>query len=298
MSEIRPIRNTTLFFSLAAFIAQLANVSLAAGPSSVKNSNQKAVKAAASPAVQSQSGKSNKRLNQIAAVHAIQQHHKLGRGNLYVAGLNVKWIFNDGDVYFMYRGAERKVYLVCTSKKSLFEQPFAQFRRQGIQFTQGGQEKFESIRMRPAKSFDFQKIPVKSYTLLADARAGRNEIRPVEIGSMVALAEPARTPEMAEFVTLSYGLKKIDSVILELRMKFAMSDGSLWFKTSEKDLPKAGSASDAWLRTTRLEKTTVPGDFFDVPKDYKKVASQEAIMGMASAAKDFEDLLFAEPGKK
>ncbi|MCC6977160.1 MAG: hypothetical protein IT343_02475 [Candidatus Melainabacteria bacterium] len=272
MPQIRRVRNKTIFSLLLAVAAGSQAIVCAAAPAKPKA---------------------------IQAIHAVQQHNKLGRGDLYVAGLDVKWIFNDGDVYFMYKGKERKVYLACTSKKSVFEQPFAQFKRKGIHFTQGGQDAFNPIRIKPLKTFVLQGFPVKIYTMLAEARAGGGELRLVDIGSITALAEPTKTPEMAEFITTSYGLKKIDSVMLELKTRFYAEDGSLWFKTSTKDLPQVNNTSNqARLRTSKLEKIMVAGDFFEVPKDYKKAASQEAIMGMASATRDFEDLLFAEPGSK
>lgn len=272
MHQIRAVRSKTIFSLLAVVAVGTMNVCSAANPVKPKP---------------------------IQALHAIQQHHKLGRGDLYVAGLNVKWIFNDGDVYAMYKGAEHKVYLVCTSKTSVFEEPYAQFRRKGFNFTQGGQEQFEKIGLKPDKTFEYHKIPVTRYTLLANARSAGGQVRQVDIGSMTALAEPAKIPEMAEFITVSYGIKRINAIVLELTTKFYTEDASLWFKTSNKDLPKTQNVSNqSRLRTSKLEKIKVPGDFFEVPKNYKKAASQEAIMGMASAAKDFEDLLFAEPSKK
>ncbi len=233
----------------------------------------------------------------IPAVHAQQQHMGLGKGDMYISGQNVKWIFNDGDVVCMYRGGERKVYLACPSKKAVFEQSFEQFRRRGIVFTDGGQESFKSVTLKPSsKPTEFQKFPAKTYVILARASAGHGEIRMIDVGQITALAQPTKTPEMAEFITLAYGLPKVDAVMLDMTTRFYVADGSLWFKTTDRDLrapqnPKTQSR----LRTMKLENTKVASDFFDIPKDYKKVASQTDILGMASAAKDFTDLMYAEP---
>lgn len=233
----------------------------------------------------------------IAAIHARQQHHSLGSGDMYVAGIDVKWIFNDGDLYCLYRGEEHKVYLACSSKKAVFVCSFDQFRKRGITFTQGGQEAFRTVTLKPADKLSvFQKFPTKNYAALARANVGRGQVRMINIGSVTTLAQPTKTKEMAEFVTQAYGLPQVDALMLDMRTNFYVSDASIWFKTNDKDLAKPENPNNqVRLRTSRLENVKVSGDFFQAPKNFTLAKTQESILGMASAAKDFTDLMFAEP---
>ncbi len=218
---------------------------------------------------------------------------------MYWSGTSVKWIFNDGDFVCLFRGGEKKVYLVLPSKKAVFEQTFSEFHKRGITFTQGGQEACGVLRLKQSsQQSEFQKFPVKTYTVLAPAKSARGEFRMIKIGVITAMSQLPKTRDVADFITLAYGFPKVDSVVLDMRVNFRVEDGSLWFKTSERDLPNNQTAGQCWLRTMRLENVKVAGDFFDAPRNYKKIDSQEKLLGMSPATKDFEDLMFAEPGQK
>ena len=236
----------------------------------------------------------------IAALHAVQQHHRLGGGDMYVGGASVKWIFNDGDFVCLFRALEQKVYLFLPAQKAVFEETFAQFRQRGIKFTAGGQRKCEVLKLKEIpKNTQFQKFPVRVFTIYGTAVSSRGDKRLIDIGTLTTMAEPTKMYDVADFISLAYGLPKSDSVILDMTMKFHVADASLWFKTSEKDLPSDREGSpDSWLKTLKLENVTVPFNFFDAPKNFRKVESQEKIMGMAPAAKAFEELMFAEPEQR
>lgn len=120
----------------------------------------------------------------------------------------------------------------------------------------------------------------------------------VNIGMITSMSQLPETRDVADFITLAYGLPKLDSVVLDMRVNFHVEDGSLWFKTSERDLPTSEHAGQSWLRTIKLEDVKVASDFFEAPKNYKKIESQEKILDMSPSTKDFEDLMFAEPNQK
>lgn len=240
------------------------------------------------------------KLGTIDSFHAVQQHHRIGTGDMYWNDSNVKWVFNDGDFVCMFRGKEQMVYLFLPVKKVIFEQPFSQFRKQGITFTSGTQESCRVFVLKDMNTQSmFLKFPVKHYGVYAKAKVTGGNFRLADIATIVAMVQPPKSRDVADFITLAYGLPKLDSVILDMTMKFRLQDGSLWFKTREKDLPSVvNQSSQTWLRTIKLERIKVAADFFDAPKNFKKVDSQEKVLGMAPAAKDFEDLLYAEPNSK
>lgn len=236
-------------------------------------------------------------LGTIDSFHAVQQHHRIGTGDMYWNDSNVKWIFNGGEFVCMFRGKEQMVYLFLPAKKVIFEQPFSRFRKQGITFTSGTQDSCRVFVLKDMKTqSQFQKFPVKHYGVYVKAKATSGDFRLADVATIVAMVQPPKSHDVADFITLTYGLPKLESVILDMTMKFRLQDGSLWFKTREKDLPTVvNQSSQAWLRTMKLERIKVAADFFDAPKNFKKVDSQEKVLGMAPAAKDFEDLLYAEP---
>ncbi len=121
------------------------------------------------------------------------------------------------------------------------------------------------------KQSQFQKFPVKHYGVYAKAKATGGDFRLVDVAEILAMVQPPKSRDVVDFITLAYGLPKLDSVILDMTMKFRLQDGSLWFKTREKDLPTVvNQSSQAWLRTAKLENIKVPADFFDAPKNFKK----------------------------
>ncbi len=140
---------------------------------------------------------------------------------MYVGGTNVKWIFNGGDFVCLFRALEKKVYLYLPTQKAVFEETFDQFRKHGITFTQGGQEKCGRLQLReiPQKA-EFQKFPVKVFGIYSYAATNHGEKRLVNLGTLTTLAEPAKLFDMADFISLAYGLPKQDSVILDMTMKF------------------------------------------------------------------------------
>ncbi len=281
----------------ASCVVSMMSISIVAAQTAAKSIGSP-TKTSSSPASKGSDVSAAKALT-IPALHAAQQHHNLGKGDMYWSGASVKWIFNDGDFICLFRGSDRKVFLVLPSKKAVFEQTFSEFQKRGITFTQGGQEACSVLKLKQSsKQSEFQKFPVKTYTILAPARSTGGEVRMINIGLITAMTQPPKTRDVADFITLAYGLPKVDTVVLDMRVNFRVGDGSLWFKTSERDLPTNEHAGQCWLRTIKLENVKVASDFFDAPKNFKKVASQEQILGMSPSTRDFEDLMFAEPNQK
>ena len=173
----------------------------------------------------------------IDSFHAVQQHHRIGTGDMYWNDSNVKWIFNDGDFVCMFRGNEQMVYLFLPTKKVIFEEPFSRFRKQGITFTSGTQDSCKAFVLKDIKKQSlFQKFPVKHYGVYAKAKATGGDFRLVDVAEILAMVQSPKSRDVVDFITLAYGLPKLDSVILDMTMKFRLQDGSLWFKTREKDL--------------------------------------------------------------
>ena len=227
----------------------------------------------------------------LAAIHASQQHHSIGKGELYLSGLNVKYVFNGGDLVCSFRGKENKVYLSCPAKKAVYESSLSDFRRRGLLFTSGSQTACETLKLKEAREqSQFMNMRAKTYTLLSPAATKSGELRLFDVGKITALAKPTN-PNVAEFISIAYGTPSIDSLPLEMQLKYSAPDARVWFRTSPKELP-AARTNYKRLITSKLENVKVAEDFFDAPKGFKKVERQENIMGMASAAKDFEELLF------
>lgn len=290
-ASVLRFRSNAKFALHACCITLLTSIPIAAAQPPVKSNGSPAnLVSVASPG----------KFSMMPAIHAIQQHHRLGKGDMYWSGENVKWIFNDGDVVCLFRGSDQKVYIFLPTRKAVFEQTFSNFRKRGITFTAGGQESCSSLLLKQAsKQTQFQKFAVKTYAILSPARSSRGAVRMIDIGTVTAMAQQPKTRDMADFITIAYGLPKMDTVALDMTMRFQIEDASLWFKTSEKELySDKNKSNQAWLRTIKLENVKVAADFFDAPKNFKKVDSQEKILGMAPATKDFEDLMFAEPNQK
>ncbi len=92
------------------------------------------------------------KLSTIDSFHAVQQHHRIGTGDMYWNDSNVKWIFNDGDFVCMFRGNEQMVYLFLPTKKVIFAEPFSRFRKEGITFTSGTQDSCKAFVLKDTKS--------------------------------------------------------------------------------------------------------------------------------------------------
>ncbi len=228
----------------------------------------------------------------MPAVCASQQHHAIGKGELYQSGLNVKYVFNEGDLVCLYRGDEHKVYLSCPAKKSVFVSSLADYRRRGLLFTSSGHTACETSSLKDDKKvIEFQKMRAHTYSIYSVAASRSGEIRMIFTGTLTALTKPLDAG-VAEFISISYGTPLVPSLPLEMKMRYSAPDASLWFKTHPKDLSEAQNPTGYnRLRTIKLENVKVAGDFFDAPKSFKKVERQEYIINMASATKDFTDLM-------
>lgn len=267
--------------------AQTTTPLLAANPQPAKGSKQKDSE---------QKSSEHKGSEQIAAIRAIQQHHALGKGELYSAGLNVKYVFNNGDIVVLYRGEEHKVYFCCPDKKAVYESNIEQFRKRGITFTNTGRSPRDLAALRDDKhQIVFQKIPAKTYTICDRIPLKNGTVKLHDVGSMTTLSQPTKIPEAAEFVAISYGVPLTPALPLAVTTYFYVEDGTLWFKTNTRDLPKVAQTSNySRLRTLKLENVKVASNFFDAPKGFKKYKTQEEIFGLTSATKDFTDLMFAQ----
>ncbi len=225
-------------------------------------------------------------------------HTTIGKTDAYVQGKFAEVAWSGKQLHILYRGDTNKVYFFNTEMKTVYETTYADFKKIGFVYTIGGTrfaEKYSTIHPEKNPTV-FLNLTARKFAINNHAITGEHNIIERTSSFVTGLDVPADS-NVRNFVSYFYGLPITGVTPVEMKLAYVPVDA----ESKEKLHSSTKAAADMLkyhLKTLSIGNEKLASNFFDVPRGFKKVDSQMAILGGAAAADDFAEIMFSEGKRK
>lgn len=231
--------------------------------------------------------------NEESVWHLQQLHRSVGTVDIYVNANVMRLEKSGGDIVILWRQDTGNVSIYNPGHKVIYTCSFDRFYKQGFSVTSGG---LKGCRMVKAVKVRERKF-LNHLTDVLDIRmVGNVRNRRVEIScaDMTVLASKENCARAASVIETTYATPVTGSIPLEMKLYYSPGGGETWFQTNARDLKDRPNQTFFRLETRKVTREKRPASFFAVPANYRKLATDSAVINESDTASDLTRLILPE----